>query len=72
MILRAAEAWAPDDALPENTAVVARGGRVLVQFADGSTGLHDADNKACRAGRPPRAVANVGTELAELLVIIAI
>jgi hypothetical protein len=29
-------------------------------------------HRACRAGRPPRAVANVGTELAELLVITAI
>ena len=46
VILRAAEAWAPDEALPENTAVVARGGRVLVQFADGSTGLHDADTRS--------------------------
>ena len=46
MILRGAEVWAPDEALPENTAVVARGGRVLVQFADGSTGLHDADTRS--------------------------
>ena len=46
MILRGAEVWAPDEALPENTTVVARGGRVLVQFADGSTGLHDADTRS--------------------------
>ena len=46
VILRGAEASAPDEALPENTAVVARGGRVLVQFADGSTGLHDADTRS--------------------------
>ena len=46
VILRTPEAWAPDEALPENTAVVARGGRVLVQFADGSTGLHDADTQS--------------------------
>ena len=46
MILRGAEAWARDEALPENTTVVARGGRMLVQFADGSTGLHDADTRS--------------------------
>jgi len=42
-ILRAAERWAPDDALPENATVVPRRGRLLAQFVDGSTGLHDAD-----------------------------
>ncbi len=72
MILRAPERWAPDDALPENAAIVPRRGRVLVQFADGSTGLHDADTPTLPSTRPPTAVVNVDTELAELLVTTAI
>jgi hypothetical protein len=72
VILRAAERWAPDDALPENAAIVPRGGRVLVQFADGSTALHDADTRTQQSKRPPTAVVNVDTDLAELLVITAI
>jgi hypothetical protein len=72
VILRAAERWAPDDVLPGNAAIVPRRGRVLVQFADGSTGLHDAHTPTLPSRRPPAAVVNVGTELAELVVITAI
>jgi hypothetical protein len=69
VILRAAERWAPDGALPVSAAIVPRRGRVLVQFADGSTALHDADTRNQPSKRPPTAVVNVDTELAELLVI---
>ena len=72
VILRATERWAPDDALPENAAIVPRRGRVLVQFGNGSTSLHDADTPTLPSTRPPTAVVNVDTELAEFLVITAI
>jgi len=45
---------------------------VRVQFADGSTGLHDAGTRTLPCRSPLAAVINVGTELAELLVITAI
>ena len=72
VILRAAERWAPDDALPQNATIVPRRGRVLVQFADGSTGLHDADTRTPPSRWPPTAIVNVDTDLAELLIITAI
>ncbi len=72
VILRAAERWDPANALPENAAIVPRRGRMLVHFADGSTGLHDAARPALQTRRPVVAVVNVDTDLAELLVITAI
>jgi hypothetical protein len=50
VILRAAERWAPDGALPENAAIVPRRGRVLVQFADGSSACMTPIHGPCRAG----------------------
>jgi hypothetical protein len=71
VVLRAAERWAPDLAQPDDAAIVPRKGRVLVEFADASTQLHHGDTQLLPSTRPPAAVINVGTNLAEVLVISA-
>ena len=43
VILRAEERWAPDDALSDETAIIRRKGRVLVELAHGSTHVPDDD-----------------------------
>jgi len=69
VILRAAERWVPgDDMLGEESAIVRREGHVLVEHADGSSHtLNDGLELATNPGLA--AVVNVGTELAELLVV---
>ena len=72
VILRAAERWVPHKVLTEDTAIIRRRGRILVEFADGSTRLHDDDAQLLPSARPPAAVVNIGTDVAELLVITAV
>ena len=69
VILRAAERWVPDeDRLGETSAIVRREGHVLVERADGSS--HTLKDVQLIANPwPLAAVVNVGTELAEVLVI---
>jgi hypothetical protein len=56
---------------PDDAAIVPRTGRVLVEFADGSTQLHHGDTQPLPSTRAPMAVINVDTNLAEVLVISA-
>jgi hypothetical protein len=72
VILHAAERWVPHKVLTADTAIIRRRGRILVEFADGSTRKYHDDAQLLTSPRPPAAVVNVGTDLAELLVITAI
>jgi hypothetical protein len=65
------ERWAPDLAQPDDATIVPRKGRVLVEFADGSTQLHHGTTQLLPSTRAPAAVINVDTNLAEVLVISA-
>ena len=69
VILRAAERWVPDeDRLGETSVIVRREGHVLVERTDGSS--HTLKDDAELIANPwTTAIANVGTELAEMLVI---
>ena len=70
VILRAAERWVPDeDTLGETSAIVRREGHVLVERADGSSHTLKDDVRLIANPSPLAAVVNVGTELAEVLVI---
>ena len=71
VVLRAAARWAPDRAQPDDAGIVPRKGRVIVEFADGSTQLHHGYAQLLPSTRPPAAVINLGTNLAEVLVISA-
>jgi hypothetical protein len=69
VILRAAERWVPgEDRAGETSAIVRREGHVLVERADGSSHAQD-DVRLIANLSPLAAVVNVGTELAEVLVI---
>lgn len=69
VILPAAERWVPDDyTLGEESGIVRREGHVLVEHADGSSHtLNDDLELITNPGLA--AVVNVGTELAEVLVV---
>jgi hypothetical protein len=71
VILRAAERWAPGgDTITDVTAILRREGRMLVELADGSTQLLDAERDwSTTADRSLAGVVNVGTGLAKALVI---
>ena len=71
VILRAAERWVPDeDRAGETSAIVRREGHVLVERADGSSHTMKDDVLQLVVNPSPlAAVVNVGTELAEVLVI---
>jgi hypothetical protein len=70
VILRAAERWVPDDdRLWEKSAIVRREGHVLVERADGSSHRLKDDLELITNPWPLAAIVNVGTELAEVLVI---
>jgi len=70
VILRAAERWVPDgDGLGETSVIVRREGHVLVERADGSSHTLKDDVELIANPWPLAAVVNVGTELAEVLVI---
>jgi len=70
VILRAAERWVPDETtLGETSAIVHREGHVLVERADGSSHTLNDDIQLIANPSPLAAVVNVGTELAEVLVI---
>jgi hypothetical protein len=72
IILHAAERWGPHEVLTEDTAIIRRRGRILMEFANCSPRLHDDDAQLLTSPRPPAAIVNVGTDIAELLVITAI
>jgi hypothetical protein len=70
VILRAAERWVPDeDRLGEQSAIVRREGHVLVERTDGSSHTLKDDVEVITNPCSVAAVVNVGTELAEVLVI---
>jgi hypothetical protein len=69
VILHAAERWVPDDdRLGEKSAIVRRDGQVLVERTDGSSQLLN-DDVELTTNPGLAAIVNVGTELAEVLVI---
>jgi len=69
VILRAAERWVPDeDRLGETSVIVRRQGHVLVERADGSSHTLKDDGQLI-ANPWSTVIVNVGTELAEVLVI---
>ncbi len=69
--LRAAERWAPGhDTITDVTAALRLEGRMLVEFADGSTQRLDAERDwATTADRSLAGVVNIGSGLAKALVI---
>jgi hypothetical protein len=71
VVLRAAERWAPGrDTITDVTAILRREGRMLVELADGSTQLLDAQQDCSTiADRFLVGVLNIGSGLAKALVI---
>jgi hypothetical protein len=70
VILRAAERWVPgEDRLGEKSAIVRREGHVLVERTDGSSHTLKDDVELITNPWSLAAAVNVGTELAEVLVI---
>jgi hypothetical protein len=70
VILRAAERWVPgEERLREQSAIVRREGHVLVERTDGSSHTLKDGVELITNPRSLAAVVNVGTELAQALVI---
>ena len=70
VVLRAAERWAPAlDCVTEITAILRREGQLLLELDDGSTQPLDVERDRWTGDRSPAGIVNIGTRLAEALVI---
>jgi hypothetical protein len=70
VILRAAESWAPEnDNVTHPDAILCREGRALVQYTDGSIQQLDRDAEFLPNMSRLLSVTNLGTSIAELLLI---
>src|SRR5258708_7053198 len=70
VVLRAAESWAPEsEDVTQPDAVICREGRVLVEFTDGSAEQLDLDAEFLPNTRHLTRVTNLGTSIANVLLI---